>query len=248
MSAWARSYSSHQPFATIADTISGLLAPACGSAALVYALVLSGLYQTLVFSVSGKYPIVNAGYAVAYAAIAGVLLAVALPGRMAITSITAATWTVWFTNSGVFEIWKADSFLRLLSILALAALPMWALRTEERAPAVRQEYIPTLEGWRAIAILLVLADHAMVEIASHSATLNNLRFGQHGVNLFFALSGYLITTRLLNEKAQTGRVSLRRFYRRRAFRILPAVLPALALIGTLSCAGVVKVRAIEIAS
>ncbi|MBV8436721.1 MAG: acyltransferase [Silvibacterium sp.] len=50
------------------------------------------------------------------------------------------------------------------------------------------------------------------------------RHGAYGVDIFFALSGYLISTLLLREKEHTGTISLRRFYTRRAFRILPPVL------------------------
>src|SRR5205085_11805800 len=44
-----------------------------------------------------------------------------------------------------------------------------------------------------------------------------------GVDIFFVLSGFLITTLLLEERARTGRVSLRKFYARRALRLLPAL-------------------------
>jgi peptidoglycan/LPS O-acetylase OafA/YrhL len=75
--------------------------------------------------------------------------------------------------------------------------------------------IPTLDGWRGIAIMLVLLDHAQVALMGgylHPWT----QTGQHGVTLFFVLSGYLITTRLLQ-----GPIDLKRFYVRRFFRLLP---------------------------
>jgi peptidoglycan/LPS O-acetylase OafA/YrhL len=73
-------------------------------------------------------------------------------------------------------------------------------------------YIPTLDGWRAIAILLVLVDHTIFRtFLPYRWTL----VGGHGVEIFFILSGYLITGKLLEDG------SLRRFYTRRAFRILP---------------------------
>jgi peptidoglycan/LPS O-acetylase OafA/YrhL len=231
----------------IAQGVAGFLAPALGAAGLVGALMVSGLYQPLVFRLSGVQPVLYPGYAIAYAAIAGALLALAVP-RLAIASVLAATWTVWFLNSGALEFWKFDGLLRLASVLMLAALPMWGLRKGDPAPAAKQGYIPTLDGWRAIAILLVIADHALVQFLPRSPFLERYRFGQHGVNLFFALSGFLITTRLLNEKSQTGSISLRRFYRRRAFRILPAVLPAIALVGILACTGIVRLRVADLAS
>jgi peptidoglycan/LPS O-acetylase OafA/YrhL len=79
--------------------------------------------------------------------------------------------------------------------------------------------IPSLDGWRGIAILLVLVDHA--RIALRIDTKPGIYTGQHGVALFFVLSGFLITNRLLAEIEGTGTLSLLDFYRRRAFRLLP---------------------------
>jgi peptidoglycan/LPS O-acetylase OafA/YrhL len=73
-------------------------------------------------------------------------------------------------------------------------------------------YHPELDGIRAIAIGAVLAYHA-----------SNLFFpgGYLGVDLFFVLSGYLITSLLVRERDVTGRIDLGKFYMRRALRILP---------------------------
>ena len=78
-----------------------------------------------------------------------------------------------------------------------------------------------LQGLRAIAVLLVALDHAGVGF---------LAGGYVGVDVFFVLSGYLITQLLLAEAARSGRVSLVNFYIRRARRILPAA--ALTLVAT----------------
>ena len=77
--------------------------------------------------------------------------------------------------------------------------------------------IPSLDGLRCIAILLVFLSH--VQMASGVS-----RFipGSFGVTLFFFLSGYLITTLMRVEAEQTGDLSIRLFYIRRALRILPA--------------------------
>lgn len=70
-----------------------------------------------------------------------------------------------------------------------------------------------LDGFRGLAVLLVIADHAHLP----------LRAAWIGVDLFFVLSGFLITSLLLEECARTGGISLRGFYARRARRILPAL-------------------------
>lgn len=74
-----------------------------------------------------------------------------------------------------------------------------------------------LDGIRTIAILLVLTVHADL-----------LHGGFVGVDLFFVLSGFLITSLLLDEVAQTGAVDLVGFWLRRAFRLVPAVAAFLA--------------------
>jgi peptidoglycan/LPS O-acetylase OafA/YrhL len=76
-----------------------------------------------------------------------------------------------------------------------------------------------------MAILLVLAQH----INLPSTTLA----GMVGVNLFFALSGYLITTILLNEIRATGKIDIRRFYERRVRRLVPALVAMLVVTGVL---------------
>src|SRR4051812_354276 len=101
-------------------------------------------------------------------------------------------------------------------------------------------YIPTLDGWRAIAILGVMASHAghsYSEAYGRESFFDRIAAGTHGVNLFFAISGLLITSRLLEEWDNTGSVSLRRFYTRRAFRILPPALLYLACVALLGVFG-----------
>ena len=78
---------------------------------------------------------------------------------------------------------------------------------------------PALNGLRAIAILPVLALHAEP---------SKLPGGGLGVDLFFALSGYLITTSLLSEVAVSGSFSFRNFYARRVRRVR-RIWPALGL-------------------
>ena len=81
--------------------------------------------------------------------------------------------------------------------------------------------IPTLYGWRGIAIALVLAEHFSPRRDSHAYFSWLYMLGQHGVTVFFVLSGFLITSKLLAESQATGRISLFRFYLRRFFRLAP---------------------------
>ena len=83
------------------------------------------------------------------------------------------------------------------------------------------KYVPGLDGLRAVAVIAVLAFHAQFAAASG---------GFLGVSLFFTLSGFLITTLLLDEHATTGTLSLRRFYGRRVRRLLPAAYVCLLLV------------------
>ncbi len=109
-------------------------------------------------------------------------------------------------------------------------------------------YLPTLDGWRAIAIILVIFAHGSDSISNafHLFGLN-LNFdrlkeiGLQGVQIFFGLSGLLITSRLLAEENKYGRISLKVFYTRRAFRILPASFVFLLVIGLLAFTGILPI-------
>ena len=87
-----------------------------------------------------------------------------------------------------------------------------------------------LDGVRALAILAVLYHHSPVGAALSDGPRIAAR-GFLGVDLFFVLSGYLITTLLLRERAARGRISLRGFYWRRALRILPLYLAVVTAVG-----------------
>jgi peptidoglycan/LPS O-acetylase OafA/YrhL len=103
--------------------------------------------------------------------------------------------------------------------------------------ALKPSYIPTLDGWRAAAILAVMAMH---DRARHLGPLNDDWLNMHGVmgvRVFFAISGILICSRLLAEQSRFGRISLRSFYIRRAFRILPPAILFLLVAAILIAAG-----------
>src|SRR5207247_1521690 len=119
--------------------------------------------------------------------------------------------------------------LRSISPAALSARPPLAVtgRPADPDPRDRSEvgeplgHRDDIQGLRAVAVLLVVLGHAGVGF---------LRGGFVGVDVFFVLSGFLITGLLLAGAAKRGYVSLREFYARRAKRILPAA--ALTLIVT----------------
>ncbi len=89
--------------------------------------------------------------------------------------------------------------------------------------------IPTLDGWRFAAVSLVIFFHSLPMGDESRAWMGHL-----GVDIFFGLSGYLITALLLQEHERTGRIDLLAFYRRRAFRILPPLWAFLIFAGIFS--------------
>jgi peptidoglycan/LPS O-acetylase OafA/YrhL len=89
-----------------------------------------------------------------------------------------------------------------------------SVRRRSDSPEVRLSYSPGLDGLRAIAVMAVLLYHA---------DLTWIPGGFLGVEVFFVISGYLITALLLAEWHQKGRISLKDFWLRRARRLLPAL-------------------------
>jgi peptidoglycan/LPS O-acetylase OafA/YrhL len=115
----------------------------------------------------------------------------------------------------------------------------------------KHRYLPTLDGWRAIAITMVVLSHALTAESARNGSgsfinLLTFRLGTFGVMLFFAISGYLICTRLLVEEETYGSISLRSFYVRRVFRILPAAYTYLGIIAILSAAGIITVSTTDL--
>jgi peptidoglycan/LPS O-acetylase OafA/YrhL len=82
--------------------------------------------------------------------------------------------------------------------------------------------VPTLDGWRGLAILGVVLYHARSSFVEGPLPRLAVR-GAFGVDLFFAISGFLICGKLFQELQNTGTFSLKTFYSRRLFRIVPAL-------------------------
>jgi len=122
--------------------------------------------------------------------------------------------------------------------------PMPHAGRAQNAASGRPQRIPGLDGLRALSIVLVLMAHAtgtvgLLETAAFPAW---LPVAELGVGIFFVISGYLITTLLMAERAKTGTISLKDFYIRRAYRIVPAAHVYITVIVLLSMAGVLTLH------
>lgn len=91
--------------------------------------------------------------------------------------------------------------------------------------ANRRYILPGLDGLRAIAVLLVMVYHFWPTV---------LPGGMIGVDIFFVISGFLITSLLLREGALTGKIALGNFWIRRARRLLPAIALLILVMGPVS--------------
>jgi peptidoglycan/LPS O-acetylase OafA/YrhL len=105
--------------------------------------------------------------------------------------------------------------------------------------------IPSLDGIRAVAILLVVFAHlcgtrGFLPEATLAYTGD---LGRRGVQIFFVLSGFLITSLLISELRGTGWISLKAFYIRRAFRIMPAAYCYIGAMLVLTLLGVLPISA-----
>lgn len=100
---------------------------------------------------------------------------------------------------------------------------------ERPTPAPVLAYRPALDGLRAVAVLVVIAYH--LEVPGFAG-------GFLGVDLFFVLSGALITALLLLEHERDGRIDWLRFWARRARRLLPAALLLIAVVVPLARADI----------
>jgi len=103
-----------------------------------------------------------------------------------------------------------------MSSLAYAAHPAAPSRRNAKPVEALPAYYPALDGLRAFSVLFVIFEH----IDALPTPLRHFH-GYLGVDIFFVLSGFLITGLLLREERLTGKVDLAGFYIRRAFRILP---------------------------
>ena len=120
---------------------------------------------------------------------------------------------------------------------------------ERRSSSLRR--IPSLDGLRAVSILLVVALHTLQRYSLHHAVALPWRAafnGSLGVTIFFVISGYLITSLLLKEHSARGTVSLRGFFLKRAFRILPPIFAYIGVLLVLVAVGRLSLTRLDVAA
>ena len=108
--------------------------------------------------------------------------------------------------------------------------------------------LPSLDGLRAVAIAFVIVGHASGTAGfprSLRVLTDRLPSAHFGVEIFFVISGFIITHLLRREESTSGRISLRNFYVRRVVRIVPALAVYLACVALLQAAGAVRVSPLE---
>jgi peptidoglycan/LPS O-acetylase OafA/YrhL len=119
-----------------------------------------------------------------------------------------------------------------------------AVRAAERVSSGR---VPGLDGLRGLSILLVLFCHAAptLGIPIRSALGKLAAEAEIGVDVFFVISGFLITLLLLRESDRTGSIMLGGFFARRALRLMPALAAYLVFVAMLARAGTVRATPID---
>ena len=129
--------------------------------------------------------------------------------------------------------------------------PVLAVRTRVAThpePRADTRKLPGLDGLRAVAVSLVLFAHFCPRFSAKPTLDRLVEQGGFGVEIFFVLSGFLITHLLIREEQTSGNISIRLFYLRRALRILPPLLAFLAFLALASALGAVNVPAIDMIS
>jgi len=123
---------------------------------------------------------------------------------------------------------------------------------EDLKPKPVKGYLPTIDGWRALAILLVVGAHTSNGIFAPGGTSENelwysiTRYGAYGVDIFFGISGFLICSRLLEEYEAHRKISLKGFYIRRVCRIVPPYALFVLVCAMLGLCGLIALTRVEL--
>jgi peptidoglycan/LPS O-acetylase OafA/YrhL len=112
--------------------------------------------------------------------------------------------------------------------------------------SARGNHLPSLDGLRAISIVLVIIGHLSGTRGFGKLDLGIGDYAHLGVVVFFVISGFLISSLLIGEHEKNGRVSLRLFYARRALRIFPASYFYLACVCALWIIGIIYVSSSDL--
>src|ERR671912_155453 len=131
----------------------------------------------------------------------------------------------WFSEAPLSIIGRAGKSLRAVRSASSRTLAPDGSPAEANLKPPKEGFRPDVEGLRAVAVGAVLLYHTGVPFAPG---------GYVGVDVFFVISGFLITGLLLREFEKTGTLSLARFYSRRAKRLLPLTVVVLAFVVVLS--------------
>ena len=123
--------------------------------------------------------------------------------------------------------------------------PAECAATRDEMPTGR---LPSLDGLRAVSILLVLGWHLNDRNRIPGFGYVTYYYGTLGVQIFFVISGFLISWLLLADEAAAGSVSLRSFYARRALRILPVQFAYLAVLALLTLTTALRWSGCEVAT
>ena len=121
------------------------------------------------------------------------------------------------------------------------------IRNHDKGTQKINDYLPSLDGWRAVSILMVLLQHS-VGMPGYPKILNFslLRsIGGVGVRFFFVISGFLITWLLIKEASKFGRISIKSFYIRRIIRIFPVFFLYLTVVYSFQYFSTLKVTSIN---
>lgn len=111
------------------------------------------------------------------------------------------------------------------------------IKTEDYTSYLNVKEIPSLNGWRAIAVIIVILGHLKKMLSPETIgfrILDYVIFADFGVRIFFVLSGFLITTLLIKEKKKAGKINVINFFIRRFLRIVPVLWLYLGVIAILN--------------